>query len=106
MSLDVLQEMKARLAANIGLHAVAGLCCFLPFWFTSYGAYERNWQGAYDLSVWVPVAQVGLGCAIAAFVISFLGSRYICGSGTKFYLAVAFSFGFMLGGFRLLANKS
>jgi hypothetical protein len=88
-------NMKARLAANIGLHAVAGLCCFFPFWLTSYGTYERNWRGIYELNVWTPVVIVGFGCAIAAFVISFLGGRYICRQGSKWFPAVAFSVGFV-----------
>ena len=88
--------MKSRLAANVGLHAVAGLCCFIPFWLTSYGTYERHWRGAYELSFWIPVVSVGFGCAIAAFAISFLGSRYICDQGAKWILAVAFSLGFIL----------
>ena len=96
--------MKSRLAANIGLHTVAGLCCFFPFWLTSYGTYERNWQGAYELNVWTPVVRVGFGCAIAAFVISFLGSRYICDQGAKWIPAVAFSIGFALITLGSLAN--
>ncbi len=96
--------MKLRLAANIGLHTVAGLCCFLLFWLTSYGTYERNWQGDFELTAWTPVIQVGLACAITAFLISFLGRRYICGQGTKWYPAAAFSLGFIIITFGSLAR--
>ena len=96
--------MKTRIAANIALHAVAGLCSFFPFWLTAYGTYERNGRGSFELAAWMPLILIGLGCAIAAFVISFIGSRYICIGFTRWPAAFAFSLGFLLSTFASLAN--
>jgi hypothetical protein len=96
--------MKARLAASIGLHAVAGLCCFFPFWLIWYGVSDQNWRGDYEYRVWTPLVKVGFGSAIAAFVISFLGSRYICGQCNKWIPAVTFSLGFLISTLGSLAT--
>lgn len=88
--------MRARLTANISLHAVAGLCCFFPFWLINYGVYDQNWSGPFEMNAWMPVLKIGFGCAIAAFVISFLGSRFICSQGSKWIPAMAFALAFAL----------
>ena len=96
--------MKTRIAANIGLHVIAGLCCFFPFWLIWYGVYDQNSQGGYDVYVWTPLLKVGFGCAIAAFATSFIGSRYICRRCSKWAPAFAFSLGFLLSTLGSLAS--
>ena len=80
--------MRIQLASNIALHVVVGLGCFTLFWLASYAAYERD--------AWSQLFAVGIGCAITAFAVSFLGSKVICSSCPKSIAAAAFSLGFIL----------
>ena len=99
-----MRKSSKVVAATIGIHVVSGLCCFYPFWLTWYGIYGQNWQGAYAANVWMPLLVVGFGCAIAAFGISFLGSRFLCHQCPKWIPAVVFSLGFLLSTLSSLAR--